>query len=259
MSTPARRRMSTAERRRQLLDVGCTAFARLGPDGVSMEELAARAGVSKPVVYEHFGSKEGFYDAVVAEEMERLEAVIAGAMSLGRARLRIERAVLALLTYVEEHPDGFTIVARDPATKEGFATLLGNATSRVSHILGAAFTRAGLDPSPATLYSQAMVGMVSQTAQWWLEQGSAETAPDKETVAAHIVNLLWNGLAGMEAEPRLRREVPAPVAGEGVRLGAGESADPAEAIAAGVESGPAAAPAAPEGAAPGGPAGAARR
>ncbi|MBV7295689.1 TetR/AcrR family transcriptional regulator [Corynebacterium sp. TAE3-ERU12] len=222
-----RRRMSTPERRQQLLAVGRATFAQLGFDGASMEELAARAGVSKPVVYEHFGSKEVFYNAVVAEEMQRLEGVIAEVISLGRARVRIERAVLALLTYVEENPDGFSIVVRDPASTEGFKTLLGNATGRVAHILGQAFTRANLDESTAVLYAQAMVGMVSQTAQWWLDERGTEDAPDKETVAAHVVNLCWNGLAGMEVNPQLQSHALEIEPEEGVRLGAGPDADPA--------------------------------
>ena len=81
-------------------------------------------------------------------------------------------------------------------------TLLGNATGRVSHILGAAFTRAGLDEAPAVLYSQALVGMVSQTAQWWLDTRE----PKKEVVAAHLVNLMWNGLTHLEPDPALHEQ-----------------------------------------------------
>ncbi|MFC3850059.1 TetR/AcrR family transcriptional regulator [Corynebacterium hansenii] len=236
--------MSGPERRRQLLDIGRATFAERGLDGTSMEEIASRAGVSKPVVYEHFGTKDGLYREVVAEEMERLERVIAESISKGRSRARIERAVIGLLTYVEEHTDGFTILARDPGSNTGLATLLGNATGRVSHILGAAFTRAGLDEAPAVLYSQALVGMVSQTAQWWLDERTGDGAGgeqtpartpdgeplDRETVAAHIVNLCWNGLAGMEAHPVLRGDVEGPAAEEGAVFGAGPEADPADRV-----------------------------
>lgn len=235
--------MSGPERRRQLLDVGRTTFAERGLDGTSMEEIAARAGVSKPVVYEHFGTKDGLYRAVVAEEMERLESVIADSISRGRSRARIERAVVGLLEYVEEHTDGFTILARDPGSNSGLATLLGNATGRVSHILGAAFERAGLDEAPAVLYSQALVGMVSQTAQWWLDERTGQATPaeprrpalDREAVAAHIVNLCWNGLAGMEAHPVLRCDLDGPEAEQGAVLGAGAAADPAERLRRGGE------------------------
>src|ERR1700692_3159441 len=70
-----RKRMTGKERREQLLDVGRRLFAERGFEGTSIEEIAAQAGVSKPVVYEHFGGKEGLYAVVVDREVERLTTV----------------------------------------------------------------------------------------------------------------------------------------------------------------------------------------
>lgn len=198
-------RMTGKERREQLIRVGRSAFAELSFDGASVEEIAARAGVSKPVVYEHFGGKEGLYAVVVDREMTRLEQVITNSLSHGRSRARIEQAVIALLTYVEDETDGFQILMRDlPLGHErSYSTLLNDAVAQVSHILGKAFERSGLDPKNAVLYGQALVGMVSMTAQWWLDERLQENGPTKEQVAAHIVNLCWNGLSGMEVDPRL--------------------------------------------------------
>jgi AcrR family transcriptional regulator len=197
--------MTGKERREQLIRVGRSAFAELSFDGASVEEIAARAGVSKPVVYEHFGGKEGLYAVVVDREMTRLEQVITNSLSHGRSRARIEQAVIALLTYVEDETDGFQILMRDlPLGHErSYSTLLNDAVAQVSHILGKAFERSGLDPNNAVLYGQALVGMVSMTAQWWLDERLQENGPTKEQVAAHIVNLCWNGLSGMEVDPRL--------------------------------------------------------
>ncbi|MCS5478706.1 TetR/AcrR family transcriptional regulator [Corynebacterium sp. YIM 101645] len=196
-----RQRMTGKERREQLISIGREVFAERGFEGSSVEEIAARAGVSKPVVYEHFGGKEGLYAVVVDREMISLEKIITEALSYGRSRVRIEQAVIALLTYVEEETDGFLILVRDlvPGQDQSYATLLNTAVGQVSHILGDSFTRQGLDPEVAVLYGQALVGMVSMTAQWWLD----EREPAKEVVAAHIVNLCWNGLAGMKSAPTL--------------------------------------------------------
>lgn len=193
--------MTGKERREQLITIGRSVFAERGFEGASVEEIAARAGVSKPVVYEHFGGKEGLYAVVVDREMVRLEGLITNSLARGRSRQRVECAVLALLTYVEEHTDGFQILVRDvtPGGEHSYSTMLNDAVTQVSHILGQAFTRTGLDPAFATLYAQALVGMVSMTAQWWLD----ERTPSKEEVAAHIVNLSWNGLAGMKANPTI--------------------------------------------------------
>ena len=197
--------MTGKERREQLISIGRQVFAERGFEGASVEEIAARAAVSKPVVYEHFGGKEGLYAVVVDREMLRLEQIITQALSQGRSRVRIEQAVIALLTYVEEETDGFLILVRDlvPGQDQSYATLLNTGVGQVSHILGRSFENQGLDPEVAILYGQALVGMVSMTAQWWLD----ERQPAKEVVAAHIVNLCWNGLAGMESHPTLSDEV----------------------------------------------------
>lgn len=223
VSKTPKRRMTRAERRAQLIEISRGVFATKGWEAASMEEIAAAAGVSKPVVYEHFGTKENIYETVVKEDLAKLETAISQAITLGRARYRIEQAVLALLTYVEQNPEAFTIISRDPAVAGGYETLLNNATQSVTAIVSDAFVRADFDPSMAVLYANSFVGMVSQTARWWLDHRS----PDKETVAAHIVNLCWNGLAGMEANPTLHGAAQGPASEEGAHFGAGAMADPA--------------------------------
>ena len=197
-----RQRMTGRERREQLIVIGRAAFAELGFDGASVEEIAARAGVSKPVVYEHFGGKEGLYAVIVDREMLALEEVITHSLSDGTWRERIEKATVALLNYVEQETDGFLILVRDskPGDERSYSTLLNSSVGQVSYILGSAFERRGLDAKLAGLYAQALVGIVSMTEQWWLDTRK----PAKEVVAAHIVNLCWNGLSGMEAKPKLR-------------------------------------------------------
>lgn len=204
-----RTRMTGKQRREQLVCIGREVFAERGFEGTSIEEIAARAGVSKPVVYEHFGGKEGLYAVVVDREMLRLEKVVTESLATGRSRARIEQAVLALLTYVEDDTDGFQILVRDmqPGQDRTYSTLLNDAVAQVSHILAKAFVRSGLNPDNAVLYGQALVGMVSMTAQWWLDERLENDGPSKEQVAAHIVNLCWNGLAGMEADPQLRTDL----------------------------------------------------
>ncbi|GAB3939330.1 TetR/AcrR family transcriptional regulator [Corynebacterium tapiri] len=195
--------MSGKERREQLISIGRSVFAERGFAGASVEEVAARAGVSKPVVYEHFGGKEGLYAVVVDREMQALESVITDSLGDGRWRERIERAVVALLTYVEEETDGFIILVRDqaPGESRSYATFLNMAVGQVAHILGKAFEHRGFAPELAVLYGQALVGAISMTSQWWLD----DRTMDKHAVAAHIVNLCWNGLSGMESTPKLRR------------------------------------------------------
>jgi len=199
----ARVRMSGKERREQLLDVGRGLFSAKGFDATSIEEIAARAGVSKPVVYEHFGGKEGLYAVVVDREMSRLLDRVTGALSGGHPRELLEQAALALLDYVERDTDGFRILVRDSpvaASSGTFSSLISDIASQVEHILAGEFKTRGFDSKLAGLYSQALVGMVALTGQWWLDIRK----PKRDEVAAHLVNLAWNGLSHLEAKPTLR-------------------------------------------------------
>ncbi len=196
-------RMTAAERREQLLAVSRHLFAARGFDGTSIEEIAAQAGVSKPVVYEHFGGKDGLYAVVVEREMNRLLDRVTGALSAGHPRELLEQAAMALLDYIESDTDGFRILVRDShaASAAGsYATLISDIASRVEHVLGAQFAERGYAPVLAPLYSQALVGMVALTGQWWLD----ERRPGRDEVAAHLVNLAWNGLAALKPQPTLR-------------------------------------------------------
>jgi AcrR family transcriptional regulator len=198
--------MTGAQRREQLLDVGRGLFAEKGFEGTTVEEIAARAEVSKPVVYEHFGGKEGLYAVVVDREIRLLlEAVTTALTSVGDPRVLLERAALGLLDYIESSTDGFRILVRDSpvtSTTGTFASLISDVASQVEHLLAAEFTRRRLDPASAPMYAQALVGMVALTGQWWLDTRS----PAKAEVAAHLVNLAWNGLSGMERAPTLRSQ-----------------------------------------------------
>ena len=203
---PKRARMTGAQRREQLLDVGRALFAEKGYDATSVEEIAAQAAVSKPVVYEHFGGKGGLYAVVVDREMRTLLESVTGALTFeGHPREVLEQAALALLTYIETSTDGFRILVRDSPVAQStgsFASLISEATTQVEHILAGEFTARGFDARAAPIYAQMLVGMVAMTGQWWLDARK----PKKAEVAAHLVNLAWNGLSGMEAKPALPRD-----------------------------------------------------
>ena len=189
--------MTGRERREQLVQVGRALFAEKGFDGTSIEEIAARAQVSRPVVYEHFGGKEGLYAVVVDREMSDLLNRLTSSLSAGHPRALAEQAALALLTYIEEEADGFRILSRD-STAGAFSSLLNDIASQVEYVLVRQFSEHELNPKHAAMYAQMLVGMVALTGMWWLE----ERKPKREEVAAHIVNLGWNGLAHLEAKPR---------------------------------------------------------
>jgi len=159
--TSSRSRMTGKQRREQLIEVGRRLFAEKGFEATTVEEIAAKASVSKPVVYEHFGGKEGLYAVVVDREIRTLLDGITSALSAETtSRGLLEAAALSLLDYIEGSTDGFRIMVRD---------------------------------SPAGQSTGSFASLISDVAD--------SRKFKKADVAAHLVNLAWNGLSGLEAKP----------------------------------------------------------
>ena len=194
--------MSGRERREQLIGVGRLLFAERGFEATSVEEVAERAGVSKPIVYEHFGGKEGLYAVVVDREVQTLLGRIIAAMDAQpHPRSMIEGAADAFLRYIEEERDGFRILVRDApivgASAGTLPSVIGDVAASAESHMAAQFRERGYDPKLAPIYARALVGMVALVGQWWLEVGK----PDREVVASHLVNLAWNGLKDLDPKP----------------------------------------------------------
>ena len=205
MSSTPRVRMSGTERREQLVSVGRTLFAEKGYEAVTVEEIASEAGVSKPVVYEHFGGKEGLYAVVVDREMTDLLGRIQAALTPAPPKLLLQSVVLAWLDYISNETEGFRVLVRDsaPGVAEGsFASLLRDVAARVAGRLAEEFDSRGFSPKLADMYAQMLVGMVTSTGVWWIDVRK----PKRDELAAHLVNLAWNGLSHLEPKPRLAEE-----------------------------------------------------
>ena len=205
---PARRartervRMSGRERREQLVDVARKLFAEKGFEAVTIEEIASKAGVSKPVVYEHFGSKDGLYAVIVDREMNILLGSISDSLTARAPRALLEQATRALFDYIESREDGFRVLVRDSPVAQNtgnFASLLRDVASQVDERLAKEFDRNSFPAKFAPMYSNMFVGMVALTGQWWLDVRK----PKKDEVVAHVVNLAWNGIVGLEKKPKL--------------------------------------------------------
>lgn len=128
--------------------------------------------------------------------------MITEALSASHSLIKLERAALALLQYIEESSEGFRILVRDSHAASGtgtFASLISEIASQVEDVLADEFAARGYDPKLAPMYAQMLVGMVALTGQWWLDVRK----PGREEVAAHLVNLAWNGLTGLNANPTI--------------------------------------------------------
>ena len=197
-------RMTAQERREQLVGVARSLFAEKGFEATSIEEIAERGNVSKPVVYQHFGGKEGIYAVVVDREVRDLTASIVRAFDAGNPRLVAEQAAEEFLGYIEANEEGFRVLIRDAPigmTGGSFASVISDVATRAERLLVDEFSERGFDEETAPMYALMLVGAVALVGEWWLEHRSLS----REKVAAHVVNLLWNGLHDLEPRPTTRR------------------------------------------------------
>jgi AcrR family transcriptional regulator len=189
--------MTGAERREQLLDVARSVFAERGYDAASVEEIADRAEVSKPIVYEHFGGKDGLYQTIIGRELRQLTDRISRSLDAPSPRRALEQAAEAFLGYIAEEEQSFRILVRDAPSGGGPGSMTGfisDVAAQVEGLLAKELGERGYDRALAPVLARALVGMVAMTGEWWLDVGT----PSREEVAEQLVNLAWNGLKDLD-------------------------------------------------------------
>jgi AcrR family transcriptional regulator len=186
--------MPRAEREEQMLEVAGEVFAERGFHAASMDEIAERADISKPMLYAYFGSKEGLYSSYLHRTGEQLLAAMDAGVDLeATPREQVAGSMLAFLGFVEEHRDGWATLQREIAA--GTEPLAGD----VARIRGAivrrmeALLEQRLDAERAGALAHGFVGAGESLATWWLDH------PDRTRgeVAALIMDVAWSGLAAV--------------------------------------------------------------
>jgi AcrR family transcriptional regulator len=185
-------RQRRRERRRgELLDAADRIIRRSGL-AFSMDAIASEAGITKPVLYRHFGDKDGLYEALTERYIGELEIALRPATKAGDPRSRLAATIDAYLSYVEREPDRYRFLL---AAAEQPRTALLVSDFRREHIGNCAFTsiakleRAGLDPGFAEHWAQCVSGMIRAAGASWLETRSL---PRKRLVE-YLTTVLWNG------------------------------------------------------------------
>jgi AcrR family transcriptional regulator len=174
-----RRRVPRAEREETMLDAAGAVFAARGFNAASMDAIAEAAGISKPMLYNYFGSKEGLYVAYLERSGQALLDAMRHAASRDAAvDQRLWAGILAFLTYVDEHRVGWSVLYRE-ATSQGGPPAAGVAALRAR--IAAMVT--GLFGSDA--FAHAFVGAGESLANWWL----AHPDEPKEAVAKQLMNI----------------------------------------------------------------------
>jgi AcrR family transcriptional regulator len=188
-------RLPAAERRAQLLDVAVETFSKQGYANTSMNDIAEAAGVTKPVLYQHFTSKRELFLELLRELGGRLRDQLSAAMAqAGSPRRQVEQGMLAYFRWVADHRDGFDLLFADTRSEPEFvheATRLANA---IADNVAAAIVVDGLDEDRRRLLAFGVVGLAERVSRQWL-RGAIELAPDE--LAALVADLAWGGLRGL--------------------------------------------------------------
>ncbi len=199
--------MSRAERREQLIRIGLATFAQRGYDATSIEEIAAQADVSKPVIYEHFGGKEGLYQVIVDRETTSFMDTVAKAMPAATSpRKALIHTIVGVLDYMEHNTDGYRLLMHqspDGISSGVFAPVLGEVTENLTVLLSLHLERHGLNPPAAPVYGQMLGGAMVHVGMWWIREGAENSGLSREEFSAHVINLFWNGLHDLQKNPRL--------------------------------------------------------
>jgi AcrR family transcriptional regulator len=185
-------RLPAPERREQLLDVALRVFSASGFHGSSMNDVAEAAGVTKPVLYQHFASKRELYLALLDTAGEHVNAVIlAAAADATGPHDQVTRGVRAYFHWVAEHRDSFLLLFGDGGRRdEEFTEAVRLVEMRMANDL-APLIRAEIDPEHQTILAHGIVGLAETTARRLVQSG---VPFDPDVVASQIADLLWGGL-----------------------------------------------------------------
>jgi AcrR family transcriptional regulator len=184
-------------RREELLDAAVEVIRRDGP-AVSMEVIAAEAGVTKPIVYRHFGDRSG----LVAALAKRFSDDLMGTLQSSLVRDAEPRDLLvgtidAYLAFVEREPNLYRFVVQHvDGGAEEVTGFVRRVAQEVAVVLGERLRQVGYDSGAAEPWAYSLVGMVHLAGDWWVERGAMPRA----RLVEYLTTLVWDGMAGLDAE-----------------------------------------------------------
>jgi AcrR family transcriptional regulator len=203
---PARKRSdrprpSREERRQQLLDAAVTAIRENGA-GASMEQLAAQGGVTKPILYRHFGDRDGLIAAIGQHYGGLLLERIGGTLGADEPRDLLWRTIDGYLEFLEEDPELYTFLIGQSTTgpeAPSLGSLIDVIARQVAIVIGDQMRSQGLDAGGAEPMAWGIVGMVHSAGDWWVRNRTMS----RSALTTYLAGLLWTGFDGMAAGERV--------------------------------------------------------
>ena len=205
---PASARLPRPARRRQLLGAARDVFVAQGYHAAAMDEIAERAGVSKPVLYQHFPGKLDLYLALLDESVAELVGAVSAALaSTTDNKERVPATFRAFFDYVGGAGQAFRLVfesdlSNEPAVRARLDRAMYECAEMISEFIR---EDTGVSNEEADLLGMALVGMAQVSSRYWL---SSEGAIDQDLAEELLARLAWRGISGwpladgMHEEPR---------------------------------------------------------
>ncbi|MCX7621322.1 MAG: TetR/AcrR family transcriptional regulator [Acidimicrobiales bacterium] len=189
-------RLPAAERRQQLLEVALEVFSERGFHQTSMNDVADAAGVTKPVLYQHFGSKRALFLELLRDVGERLlDAVGKATAEATGPRQQVENGMRAYFHWVAEHRAGFEILfAGDTRRDREFRSEAAKVEREIADAVAQLIVVEGLDRERQHLLGFAIVGLAETTCRHWL---NGRIKLDVDELADQVSELAWAGLRGL--------------------------------------------------------------
>jgi len=190
-----RRRVPAAERRKRILKAARSVFAAKGYDSSSLDEIAAKAKITKPVLYDHFDSKLDLYVAVLEDASdELLDSLLSEVkQSSGGRRGKAVKAIDSLADWISVHPDHWRLLFREPVGPRRVVRAHRDIRVQASSALTAEILgsrSSGRDSLRHEMTSELLAGAMHALTEWWYEH--RDVGPKKVRDVA--VSVLWDGL-----------------------------------------------------------------
>jgi AcrR family transcriptional regulator len=195
---PTTTRLPAAERRRQLMEVALVVFADKGFYGTSMNEVAEAAGVTKPVLYQHFTSKEALYRELVDDLGTRLErAIVEGVADAAGPRQQVEAGFHAYFRWATREGPSFRVLfAEHNRADPLLATAIEKVEAAVAERVAGFIEVEGLSDDERQVLAYGVVGLAESTSRHWLGLGLGP-GTNADAFAAQVAQLAWSGLRGV--------------------------------------------------------------